>query len=61
MFAGNISDFGIGKSALTFTATKPTVIVEIVIGLNGFTCVDDLIAAVRAGKCDMVHDDSFKM
>jgi len=61
LFTGNIIDFAIGKSALTFTATETTVIVEIVIGLNCSSCIDDFIAAVRAEKCDIVHDDSLKM
>jgi len=60
LFSGNMIDFAICKSALTFTATETTVIVEIVIGLNRFSCIDNLTAAVRAGKCCMVHDDSSK-
>ena len=61
LFFRNIMDFAIRKSALTFIASETTVIVEIVIGLNCSSCIDYLIATVRAGKCDMVHDDSFKM
>jgi len=60
LFAGNIINFAICKSAFAFTATETTVIVEIIIGLNCSSCIEDLIAAVRAGKSDMVHDDSLQ-
>lgn len=57
---GNSIDFAISKRALAFTATKTTVFVEIVIGLNCSSCIDNFIVAVRTLKCDIIHKDSLK-
>ncbi len=51
-------DFAICECSFTSTASKTDVIIKITIRLDYFPSIDDLLAAVRAGKFDVCAHDS---